>query len=91
MGQPLRQVDPVGPQDAGEAGVRAHQEPELARTRDGGEAASPRSGLGRPEGAVDHGRARRQPGGDGLRLGGADRIGEEQQRRQGLSPAAAAA
>jgi hypothetical protein len=90
MGETLGQMHAVGADSHGEAGVGADQQLQTARTGDGLEPQGLGLRVGRPEGAEDDARAARQGLGDRLGVGRARGIGEEQQRRQGLSRAGGA-
>ncbi len=87
-GETLGQVDAIGGQADGQARVRPNQEDEASTPGLTGEGAAPSLRVRGPEGAEDDARAARQEGDHPLGPRGADRIGEEQQGRQGLPRAA---
>jgi hypothetical protein len=84
VGEALRQVDAVCAHAASEGHVLADQQFEAPAAGDSSETEGAGLGVRRAEAAVDNGAAPRQPLGDRLRIWGANRIGEEQQRGQGL-------
>lgn len=91
VGQSLRQVDPVGAQGGGQMGVGANQEHQTTPGRDDSQPPTSFKGVRRAERTEDNTGAGGQPRQHRLWIRRADRIGEEQQRRQGLFPAPASA
>jgi hypothetical protein len=87
MSQPLGQVDAVRADLPRQGRVRADQELEAPGAGDGQQAPRTNLGVWSPEVAIDDGASGGQPGCNALRVGSADRVGEEQQRRQGLPQA----
>lgn len=87
-GEALGEVDAIGGQTDGQAGVRPDQEDEATAAGPAGERAALGLRVRRPEGAEDHAGAARQEGDRPLGPRGPDGIGEEQQGRQGLPRAA---
>ena len=87
-GETLGQVDAIGGQADGQAGVRPNQEDEASPPGLTGEDEASGLRVRRPEGAEDHAGAARQEGDRPLGSRGPDGIGEEQQGRQGLPRAA---
>lgn len=85
--QPFGQMHAVGPDPRRKFGVRPDQQEQPARPGDRRQALAAGLGVRGAEGPVDDPGAARQAGRDRLEIGGAGRIGEEQQGRQGLSPA----
>ena len=70
--------------------VGTDQERQAADVGDGPQPPRRRQGVpAAPKGPIDQARAMGQQGGDPFRLGGADRIGDEDQRRQGANYGAA--
>jgi hypothetical protein len=74
----------------GQALVRPDQQDQASVSRVLGETPRLLQGIGRPEGPEYDPRAARQALRDGGGIGGPPGVGDEQQRRQGLSPPRAA-
>jgi len=84
MGQPLGQVDAVRADPGGQGRVLADEQEQAAPARDGQQPPRPGLGVRGAEVTEDDPRAARQAPGDGLGIGRARRVGEEQEGRQGL-------
>jgi hypothetical protein len=90
-GQALGQVHALRADPRRERGIGARQQHQSAAPRDRREPAAAELGVAGPERPEDDRRAAGEAPGDALGLGRARRVGEEEQGRQGLPPAEAAA
>lgn len=77
------QVDAIGADARRQGRVGPHQQDQALLRRYGGQPPTLRLGAVCAEMAEDDAGARGQAGRDGLGVGGADRVGDEQQRGQG--------
>ena len=85
--QPFGEVNAHRAYSPSQFAIGPGQKGEPTRSADRGEAPSLFEGVGRAEGPIYHPRSGRQGRCDDLGVRGADRVCEEQQRRQALSPA----
>ncbi len=80
-------MDAVGAQPRSQRAILAHEQNDATAASRRGDAFAASQGVGGAESAVDDRRTMRQARDDSLGVRRADRIGEEQQRRQGLCSA----
>lgn len=90
MGQALWQMDPVGADTPRQARIPADQQFQAPVPGDNPQTPGHNLCLWCAERSVDDGGSPGQPPGDGFRIGGADRVGEEQQRGRRVSQTPAA-
>lgn len=84
-GQAFGQVYAIGAKSPGQPGVRAHQQDKPSAAADSGQCAPSLDRVRCSKGAENHAGASGQARGDRSRIGRAQGVGEEEQRRQALS------